>query len=450
MADQSKNIREVTLEKLTDDMKIVSYRGFADKYKHIDKTTCEWLQHNFQRSHVIIRRAGKMIKVLASQIHEGDDIIEIGKFPESLRKITLINDALIHELKKRGFTKFKVTKLAKKPEVGQNKMKIATDKANDLVEKVSENIGAREKAIVAVENFIDDARKGIINEAAIKGFVTDYVSNTSKDALNAIASLKQSDQTYGHCVDVAGLFHNIYSKIVAKKGRKNIFKNEQEITFAGFIHDFGKSKIPKDILDSTVRFEMDSPEMEMMRAHPRNGVELLKEINQPDYILNMTHYHHLKLDPNLNSSYPKVDPGTEIIYETRLLAIIDIYQALIGKRSYKKSWSPSAAVRYIDALAGIEMDMDVWDDFMEIVGYYPISTLVELSDDSVAFVMNVPDVDVMKPQVVVVRDPNGMDISDHSILDLQENQEITIVRDLDAHDFFGDQALSMFTKIKLK
>ena len=103
MADQSKNIREVTLEKLTDNMKIVSYRGFTDKYKHIDKTTCVWLQHNFQRSHVIIRRAGKMIKVLASQIHEGDDIIEIGKFPESLRKITLINVALIHELKKKRF-----------------------------------------------------------------------------------------------------------------------------------------------------------------------------------------------------------------------------------------------------------------------------------------------------------------------------------------------------------
>lgn len=450
MADQSNSVQEVTLEELTNDMIIVSFRGFGDNYSQIDKATCEWLQHNFRRSHVIIRREGKMIKVLISQIREKDDIIEIGKLPESLSKITLVNDALIQELKKRGFTKFKVTQLAKKSEGDQDKMKIATDKANDLVEKVSENIEARDKAIEAVEHFIDNARKGVVNEAEIKGFVTDYISNTSKDALNAIASLKQSDQTYGHCVDVAALFHNIYSKIVAKKNRKNIFKNEQEITFAGFIHDFGKSKIPKDILDSTVRFEMDSPEMKLMRSHPQNGVELLSEINQPDYILNMTLYHHSKLDGNLNSSYPKVDQGTEILYETRLLAIIDIYQALIGKRSYKKSWSPAAAVRYIDALAGIEMDMDVWDDFIEIVGYFPISTLVELSDDSVAFVMNVPEVDVMKPQVVMVRDPNGMDISNHSILDLQENQEITITRDLDAHDFFGDQALSMFTNINLK
>jgi cyclic di-GMP phosphodiesterase len=237
-------------------------------------------------------------------------------------------------------------------------------------------------------------------------------------------------------------------EILTQNEKQSAFIDEKELAFASFVHDFGKAKIPKDILETTTRFDINSREMQLMRSHPQYGLELVQKITQSESILNMVLLHHLKMDPTINSSYPKDVEGREVLWETRLLSIVDTYQALIGRRSYKKSWSPAAAVRYLDAMADIEYDLNVWEDFVKIMGQYPVSTLVELSDGSFAFVLKLSQEDTDKPQVVVVKDAQGVAKEKHEILDLSDEPEITIVKDLDAQDLFGDQALEMFTGIR--
>jgi len=318
-----------------------------------------------------------------------------------------------------------------------------------LVEKISANLEVRNEASEAIESFIDNARNDIVNEQEIKGFVEGMIGKTSPDAISAIASLKKSDQTYAHCVDVSGIFSNVCCRLIHENNKQSAFKNDEEITFAAFLHDFGKAKVPKEILDSTERFELDGPEMKLIRQHPQNGLDYLSKMNQPDYIHNIVLNHHVKLDSKINTSYPENANYDDVIWETRLLSIVDVYQALIGKRSYKKPWTPAATMQFLDNLAGVEFDPDILEDFRQIMGLYPVGSLVELSDGSVAFVMHVPEGDLEKPPVVVVQDAEGTDIEKHTLLNLQDELEITIKKDLDAQDVFGEQALDKFTQIKL-
>ncbi len=336
------------------------------------------------------------------------------------------------------------------PSENLEKLKSATEKANRLVEKISENVEARNEASEAIENFIDSARNDVVDEKEIKGFVENMIEKTSTDAISAIASLKKSDQTYAHCVDVSGIFSHVCSHLINEKNLQSSFENKEEIAFAGFLHDYGKAKVPKEILDSTEKFELDGPEMKQIRLHPQHGIDYLGKMNQPDYIHNLVLNHHVKFDPKIDTSYPENTSYDDVIWETRLLSIVDVYQALIGKRNYKKPWTPSAAIRFLDNLAGVEFDPDVLEDFKQIMGLYPIGSLVELNDGSVAFVMNISQEDPEKPQVVVVQNAEGETVENHALLDLQDEVENTIVKDLDAQEYFGEKALETFTNIELR
>jgi HD-GYP domain-containing protein (c-di-GMP phosphodiesterase class II) len=186
-----------------------------------------------------------------------------------------------------------------------------------------------------------------------------------------------------------------------------------------------------------------------MESHPTFGAEILSGMDMPDSVINMAHFHHVKQDTTMNSCYPKgVDYG-KVIYESRLLSIIDAYQALVGRRKYKKSWNPPAAIRYIDALAGVEFDMDAWENFLNVVGLFPKGSLVELGDHSIGFVMGTPKQDLKRPQVAIVRNPSGEDLTHHSLIDLELEQDLSIISDLDIEETFGHDALNVFTNIQI-
>ncbi|MBU3915948.1 hypothetical protein KKA14_10475, partial [bacterium] len=261
MKEEQAKMIDVLLPELKDNMIIVAYVGFDDKYVKLDDKTHKWLCLNFSKTRFRIDRAGNKLECVSDQLQVGDTLLEIYDFPESHKKITLVNESLKKELQNRGFRKFRVIQPKKISTSRQEKDKIAVEETNDLVEKVIATVKTHQEITAAVESFIDNARKGILREKEIKNYVDEMISKTSADAISAIANLKKSDQVYGHCVDVSGIFNSVYSKIISERKQTSVFKDEKEVAFGGFIHDFGKAKIPKDILDSTVRFEIDSPEM---------------------------------------------------------------------------------------------------------------------------------------------------------------------------------------------
>ncbi|NQU63318.1 MAG: HD domain-containing protein [SAR324 cluster bacterium] len=449
MAAETLQKENVFLDDLDDSMIIERYTGFSAKFMAMDDTTCKWLQHNFKEVKAVIKRGEKSLDLDIKDTQVGDMIVELHTFPPPLKKLTIVNGRLIEELRRRGFLKFSVKRIKKQLTQKQIKHQEVIVKSSELIHKTKESVAVSKGASQAVENLMDNTRDGKMELGAISEYVDSIVKSGSTEAMGVLTSLKQSDQTYAHCTDVAAIFESVYVKLKKREGIELTPEKKHEMLLGAFMHDIGKAKVPKDILDSTARFERDSREMKLMQSHPAFGAEILTDMGSPDMIVNMAHYHHVKLDTKMSSSYPQGVNFDDLFMETRLIAIVDVYQALVGRRSYKKSWAPPAAIKFIEQLSGIEFDMDVWDSFYQIMGKYPVGSLVELNDGSIGFVVQSAVEDLDKPRVALVRNAKGENLKNNTLIDLQEELDIEIVKDLDNYDVLGDDSLDIFTNLKI-
>ncbi len=449
MTSETSPIENVSLENLDDGMTIERYTGFVSKFSPMDDETCKWLQHNFRVVKASVERGGQTLNLKIDDIKAGDMLLELHSFPDSLKKLTIVNKRLIEELKKRGFRHFAVRRKSKQLTQKQVRRREAVAKSTEFIDKAREGVAVSKGATKAVEHLIDDTREGNLDADAVSQYVEQIIGSGSTEAIGVLSSLKQSDQTYAHCVDVGAIFQCTYSKLMKRQGVELSKEKMSDMLMGGFMHDVGKSRVPKEILDSTARFERDSREMQLMQSHPVFGAEILTEMGSDEMIVNMAHYHHVKFDTKMKSSYPQVNSFDDVILETRLIAIVDVYQALVGRRSYKKSWAPPAAMKFIDQLSGIEFDLDVWDSFYQIMGKYPTGSLVELSDGSLAFVVQTADEDLEKPKVAVIRNAKGEDLAHNTLINLGDEPEIEIVKDLDNFEVLGDASLDIFTNLKI-
>jgi len=315
--------QNVMAEELKTNMRIVEFTKFTKIYSQMGEKECHFIQRYFKGSTVEVLREEAVVTCPVKQLQTGDTLRKIFDIPNSARKMTTVTKGFVKQLIQQGFRSFTVQSLQKIVSSKQQKRQASVREANAFIQKIKESIKIREKATEAAQSMLDNARKGKPSVKEVERSIDHVVSDSSAEVLAAIASLQSSDQTYAHCIDVAAIFHTAYFKIKKRQGKSSIFANEKLAMFGAFTHDLGKAKVPKSILESTVRFDQDSEEMRQIKAHPLYGAELLGNMDMPQSIMNMAHYHHVKMDTHLNSSYPTGVSYDEVIMETRLVSIVD-------------------------------------------------------------------------------------------------------------------------------
>jgi len=141
------------------------------------------------------------------------------------------------------------------------------------------------------------------------------------------------------------------------------FKYIEEITWGAYLHDIGKIAIPDYILLKPGK--LTEEEFEIMKKHVIYGYELAKNIKGLSQItLNVIKYHHEKWD---GSGYPEGLKGIEIPLEARIFAVIDVFDALVSERPYKKPWPIDKALDLIDKEAGRHFDPMIAETFIDLV-----------------------------------------------------------------------------------
>ena len=200
----------------------------------------------------------------------------------------------------------------------------------------------------------------------------------------AKAEMEQKAQMQNHVIeDLAGVIetrdvgtgeHVIRTKkyvgIIARELQKDSRyadllpdKVIEEIESAAPLHDIGKIAIPDSILLKPGRFTPE--EFEIMKKHSEKGGEMVDSIfvNLGDkafldkaYDIAMS--HHEKWD---GSGYPKGLKGEEIPLAARIMAIADVYDALVSKRVYKDPMAPVDAFKIILEGAGSHFDPNIID-----------------------------------------------------------------------------------------
>ena len=132
----------------------------------------------------------------------------------------------------------------------------------------------------------------------------------------------------------------------------------ENVIKAAPMHDLGKIAVDDHILRKPGKYTPE--EYELMKLHSEKGAEIvaevLKDINDPDFVriaVNIAHYHHEKWN---GTGYPKGLKETEIPLEARIMALADVFDALVSKRCYKDAYSYDEAFRIIEESLGSHFD----------------------------------------------------------------------------------------------
>jgi len=209
---------------------------------------------------------------------------------------------------------------------------------------------------------LEQARQ-IANQLAIALANSKHLEDMEKLAMGTIEALARtvdakSKWTAGHSERVASLGGRI-GKVMGLSE-----KEIDTITRGGLLHDIGKIGIPLAILDKPDR--LTDEEFVEIKNHPAIGEKILEPIKAYQDILPLILHHHEKYD---GSGYPDRLKGDAIDIRARILAVADVWDALVSDRPYREGWIHDRARKLIVDGSGSHFDPRVVEAFLAVVAH---------------------------------------------------------------------------------
>jgi putative nucleotidyltransferase with HDIG domain len=283
-------------------------------------------------------------------------------------------------------------------------------------------------AINAVRDTMRDIENGRIPSGKrINNVVDNMVSVTMKDhtTLLGLAMIKDYDNyTFNHSVNVGILA----LALGAYMGKDREFLRDANT--AGLLHDIGKTRIDKNILNKPGK--LSDEEYELMKRHAENGAEIINKMQDiHPRVAEAVLGHHIKHNRTGYPEWAREKPFSTI---TEMVAVADCYDAITTVRSYSLPTLPKGAIDIMRRLAGTSLNGDLVDKFEEMMGKYPVGTLVRLDTNEIALVVRPHPMENKTPCLKVIIDPQGGVLDKPkliSIAEIREPRQVSIVSTVD-------------------
>lgn len=193
-----------------------------------------------------------------------------------------------------------------------------------------------------------------LKELELKHFRLQKTTESLEDSNSIIMTIANAVEakdivTNGHVNRVADLSQRIGRKLELSNDEMDI------LTKGSMLHDIGKIGIPDVILNKPGA--LTDEEFAIMKTHTIIGEHIIQSLKSFDKIRSIIRHHHEKLD---GSGYPDGLIGSQIDIYTRIVAIVDIYDALTMDRPYRKAMSQEQAFTILenDAQKGL-LDFEI-------------------------------------------------------------------------------------------
>lgn len=172
------------------------------------------------------------------------------------------------------------------------------------------------------------------------------------------------------------------------------------LTLAALLHDVGKALLPDAVLHKPGK--LTAEEYALVKRHPQDGHDLLaaQHLFSRD-VLDAVRDHHESRD---GTGYPGGKAGEEINPFAHYLSILDVYDALISYRTYRRALTPFQALKFLYANRETRFSSPHLLAFIRFIGIYPVGSFVRLADGCYGLVMDFHEDKPDAPRVKVVFD----------------------------------------------
>lgn len=165
-----------------------------------------------------------------------------------------------------------------------------------------------------------------------------YPFKTKSEIINHLLNLISQ-----HDIGTAMHSHKVANMAVAFAIKLNLpLQTIEDISTVALLHDIGKIKIPKNILNKPGK--LTENEFQIIKKHSQYGFEILKNTNQLKHLAEVVLCHHEKFN---GKGYPNGKAGKEIPFIAQILSIIDVYEAITSDRIYRKAMTQKGAFQVI-------------------------------------------------------------------------------------------------------
>jgi HD-GYP domain-containing protein (c-di-GMP phosphodiesterase class II) len=232
--------------------------------------------------------------------------------------------------------------------------------------------------------------------------MVDQILDEEKLLLSMTAIKDYDEYTYHHSVNVSILTIALGQRLGLSK------KILTELGVVALFHDIGKVDIPSEVLNKSTNFTED--EWNLMKRHPVWGVKALLRLRGLDSAAIrsaiVAFEHHMNYDL---SGYPKVRKKySELDFYSRIVSLVDQYDAMTSSRVYSRiPLSPDKALSIMMERAGTQLDPLLFKFFINMVGVFPIGTLVMLDSKEMGLVYESDIVFADRPRVLIIIDRKG-------------------------------------------
>ncbi|HEX2695320.1 MAG TPA: HD domain-containing phosphohydrolase [Acidobacteriota bacterium] len=252
-----------------------------------------------------------------------------------------------------------------------------------------------------------------------------------------LTNIKNYDEyTLNHSVNVCMLSIALGRRLGLNRGEL------VDLGMAAFLHDLGKLDTPLEILNKPAR--LSDEEREIMEMHPTQGAGKLIQLKEfkrlPLRAIHVALEHHIKED---DTGYPHTFKKQTTNLFSKIVKVIDYFDAVTTKRVYrKKVFTRAEALSLMMEHIGTEFNPVILKAFINMMGAFPIGTVVYLDTGEIGIVFNTnPDPrHVLRPGIKLITDRDGNRI-DGKMADLSEQDPVTdrfarnIVRPLDPNKY---------------
>lgn len=221
----------------------------------------------------------------------------------------------------------------------------------------------------------------LANQAAVTLERVILLAETQRKSREIAAAYEELEQTYDQTLkalmsaldarDRETEGHSMrVSRLACLLGEKMGLSNEQlkALERGALLHDIGKIGISDTILHKPGK--LTDEEWKTMRLHPDIGARIVERIPFLQESMSVVRYHHERWD---GSGYPLGVKGREIPVHARIFAVVDVFDALTSKRSYRKKSTPDEALEYLREQSEVLFDQEI----VEALAQLPYADFIE-------------------------------------------------------------------------